>query len=93
VLASVCIAAAAAFGVVGIALGLYMGSVGDFALAHVHAHINLLGWVTLALYGLYHRGVPRGRSLAARAQMLLALVGTPVFIAGLTIYFLSGREK
>ena len=40
-------------------LGIYMGMHEDFTLAPVHAHINLLGWVTLALYGLYHRGVER----------------------------------
>ena len=40
-------------------LGIWMGMHEDFTLAPVHAHINLLGWVTLALYGLYHRGVER----------------------------------
>jgi hypothetical protein len=35
-------------------LGQYMGASEDFAFAPVHAHINLLGWVTLALFGTFY---------------------------------------
>ncbi len=38
----------------GMSLGQYMGAHEDFTLAPVHAHINLLGWVTLALYGTFY---------------------------------------
>lgn len=38
----------------GMVLGEYMGAHEDFALAPLHAHINLLGWVTLALYGTFY---------------------------------------
>jgi hypothetical protein len=38
----------------GMALGEYMGSHEDFQLAPLHAHINLLGWVTLALFGTFY---------------------------------------
>ena len=38
----------------GMVLGEYMGTHEDFALAPLHAHINLLGWVTLALYGTFY---------------------------------------
>lgn len=38
----------------GMTLGEYMGAHENFALAPLHAHINLLGWVTLALYGTFY---------------------------------------
>jgi hypothetical protein len=38
----------------GMILGEWMGSHEDFTLAPLHAHINLLGWVTLALYGTFY---------------------------------------
>ncbi|HET7334549.1 MAG TPA: hypothetical protein VFI93_05470 [Rhizomicrobium sp.] len=38
----------------GMALGEYMGSHEDMTLAPLHAHMNLLGWVTLALYGTFY---------------------------------------
>lgn len=38
----------------GTTLGQIMGAHQDFTLAPLHAHINLLGWVTLALYGTFY---------------------------------------
>ena len=44
------VAALAALG--GMGLGIVMGISQDFTLAPAHAHLNLLGWVTMAIYGL-----------------------------------------
>ena len=38
----------------GIGLGEYMASHEDFLLTPVHAHANLLGWTTLALFGTFY---------------------------------------
>ncbi|MBV8800093.1 MAG: hypothetical protein JOY77_00050 [Alphaproteobacteria bacterium] len=38
----------------GMILGEYMGAHENFTLSPLHAHINLLGWVTLALYGTFY---------------------------------------
>jgi hypothetical protein len=40
---------------VGMCLGIFMGINQDFTLAPVHAHLNLLGWVSLFLFGIYYR--------------------------------------
>ena len=45
-------------GASGMLLGVWMGSTEDFTLAPVHAHANLLGWVSMVLYGLVYRAVP-----------------------------------
>jgi len=50
--------AAIAAGLVGMCLGIYMGTAQDFRFAHVHAHVNLLGWVSLTLYALFYQAVP-----------------------------------
>lgn len=44
--------------VVGVALGLFMAASHDHSMHPVHAHLNLLGWVSLALFGLFYRAVP-----------------------------------
>ena len=49
---------AALWGVIGMSLGIIMGARQDFSLAPVHAHINLLGWVSLAIYGIVYRLYP-----------------------------------
>lgn len=44
--------------IVGVALGLYMAATQDHTMHPVHAHLNLLGWVSLGLFGLFYRVVP-----------------------------------
>ena len=44
--------------IAGVTLGLYMAASHDHGMAPVHAHFNLLGWVTLSLFGLYYRAMP-----------------------------------
>jgi hypothetical protein len=74
-------------------LGIFMGTRGDFTLTPVHAHINLLGWVTLALYGLYHRGVERARDRLAWVQVGCAAVSVPLMTGGLAAYLLTHDES
>ena len=42
----------------GVGMGIYMGIAHDFSLAPVHAHMNLVGWASLALFGLTYRAYP-----------------------------------
>lgn len=91
-IASFCFLLAASGGVVGMTLGIAMGLGGNFALAPAHAHVNLLGWVTMALYGLYHRGAGRRATALDWAQAGCGGVGYPLFAGGLAVYLATGRE-
>lgn len=42
----------------GAVLGITMGARQDFQLTPVHAHLNLAGWASLALFGLTYRAYP-----------------------------------
>jgi len=44
--------------VCGAILGIVMGAREDFQLVPVHAHLNLAGWASLALFGLAYRAYP-----------------------------------
>ncbi|HSQ98904.1 MAG TPA: hypothetical protein VLM36_03210 [Sphingomicrobium sp.] len=44
--------------VCGAVLGIVMGAREDFQLTPVHAHLNLAGWASLALFGLTYRSYP-----------------------------------
>src|SRR5882672_9764507 len=39
---------------IGMGLGMFMGATNNFTLAPAHAHLNLIGWVTMALYGTFY---------------------------------------
>ena len=65
--------------VIGADLGIYMGGSDRFSFTSAHAHINLLGWVSLALAGLIHRAFPQaGRSGLAAAHYWLKMIGVPL---------------
>jgi hypothetical protein len=42
------------FLVIGVAIGLQMAISGDHTVFGAHAHLNLLGWVTSAIFGGYY---------------------------------------
>ena len=46
--------AAVVYALGGMVLGMYMGGSGDHSMAPVHAHINLLGWASLAIMGAFY---------------------------------------
>lgn len=49
--------------VVATGLGVYMGVSQDHTLFPVHAHLNLLGWVSLALTGFIYERFPAASAL------------------------------
>jgi hypothetical protein len=75
---------AAVYFAVAVALGVAMGASGDHSLMDVHAHINLLGWVSMSLFGLIGMAYPAittGR--IAAWQFWLYNIGVPVMLVGL----------
>lgn len=72
-------ATGAAFVLVGMGLGMWMGANQQFTLAPVHAHINLVGWASMGLMGAFY-------ALAGdRAPKRLAWVNYGLFTVGLLI--------
>jgi hypothetical protein len=45
---------AVVYGICGMSLGIYMGATENHTLMPVHAHVNLLGWVSLAIMGGFY---------------------------------------
>jgi hypothetical protein len=68
----------------GMGAGIFIGITGDYTLAPAHAHNNLLGWVSMAIFGLYYGLVPEiaARRLAA-VHFWLALIANIVFPVGI----------
>lgn len=80
-------------GLSGMTLGVIMGLRNDFALAPAHAHINLLGWVSMSLYGLFYRTFPRAaETRLAAAHFWLNVGGVIVMVASLAM-MLSGDRR
>jgi hypothetical protein len=77
--------AAVLFLAVGVALGLIMAATNDHSLAPVHAHTNLLGWVSSALFGLFYALAPRAASPRwIWAHLMTHCAGVLLMMVGLT---------
>ena len=82
---------AVAYALVGMVLGLWMGAQQDYSQVPVHAHLNLVGWASMALFGLLYRSYPGlAKSKLARWQFILMAVGAPIMFTGIPIAHSGG---
>lgn len=89
-LSSLFLRLAVVFILIGVGLGYWMGATHNFTLSPVHAHINLLGWVSMFLYGLFYRAMPGAAAgVLPKVHAVLAILGLPVMMVGLTIQLLA----
>ena len=81
------------FALAGMGLGVWMGKTENFQLQAVHAHINLLGWVSMVLYGLFYRAVPKAaEGRLPVVHFWLALVSVLGMIPLLTLNLMGERS-
>ncbi|MNE38025.1 hypothetical protein D3C80_1319050 [compost metagenome] len=81
------------FALVGMGLGYWMGATEQFTAAPVHAHINLLGWVSMALYGLFYRVQPNASlGWLPAVHFWVAVVGLVIFMPALAAKLLGGPD-
>jgi hypothetical protein len=78
-----CFLAASLAAVIGVSLGIFMGISEDHSLAPVHVHLNLVGFVSLFLFGLYYHAHPASEGRLAMVQAASVSAGVIVMMAGL----------
>ena len=81
--ASVCL-------LLGMSWGIQMGATENFTMMPAHAHLNLLGWVTMALYGTFYALTPNTLSpRLAWINFTLSLLGVVLMIPFLALFLPS----
>lgn len=81
------------FVLVGMFIGMYMGANEDFRIAEAHAHLNLLGWVTMALYGGFYALTAKTMSnKLAWTNYTLSTLGVLLMIPTLAMFLISGNK-
>ena len=89
---SLCFQAAVLFVLVGMGWGIQMAASHDHSAMPAHAHLNLLGWVSLFLFGVfYHLHPAVDSSRLAAVQAWTWIVGTAVMTVGVGLIH-AGRE-
>jgi hypothetical protein len=75
--------AAVLFALIGMGMGIAMAIARDHSVMPAHAHLNLLGWVSLFLFGIYYRLNPAlDVSRLALVQVGVWSLGTVVLTIG-----------
>jgi cbb3-type cytochrome oxidase subunit 1 len=77
---------AAVYVTLGMIWGIVMSASGDHTLAPAHAHLNLIGWVTMALFGIYYHLVPAaGERVLAKIHFAVATAGVLLIVPGIVM--------
>jgi hypothetical protein len=67
------------FVIAGMAMGIGMAASQDHSIMPAHAHLNLLGWVSLFLFGIYYERRPAlDTSRLALVQVIVWSFGTVI---------------
>ncbi len=75
--------AAVLMAVAGMVWGIVMAISDDHSAMPAHAHLNLLGWVSLFLFGLFYQLHPAiDRSRSAMIQVAIWIIGTIILTIG-----------
>jgi hypothetical protein len=74
------------YGTFGVAFGIWMGIHERFELAPIHAHVNLVGFASMVLFGLLYRAFPAlAMSRLAAWHFIIYMLGAILFVAGLPL--------
>ena len=77
---------------IGMLWGMKMGGEEDFTMAAAHAHLNLLGWVTMALFGTFY-ALTKNNSKLAWINFAVSGGAVAIMIPTLAIYLADQTNK
>jgi len=71
---------------VGVLMGMGMSMTDQHSLSPVHVHLNLIGWVSMAIGGLIYRLFPAATRTLGKLHFWTHNLGVPLMMGGLTGY-------
>ncbi len=77
----------------GMIWGIQMSASGDHGLSPAHAHLNLLGWVTCAIYAVYYHVVPTASDGPVPVVHLAVTVSGLILIVPGIVMALTGQGE
>lgn len=80
---------AALFGLIGAVLGSHMAGAGSLAFRPVHAHILVVGWLSLFAWGIYYKVFRVKATKLMAAQGWTGIIGAAGLSTGLWLRYLQ----
>ena len=76
---------------IGMFWGIQMSITEDHTMSGAHAHLNLVGWVTMGLFSLYYTLTPSAAASGlAKIHLAIAIAGVVVMVPGIVIALKQG---
>ncbi|MEH7392967.1 hypothetical protein V7149_16280 [Bacillus sp. JJ1503] len=76
----------ALFGFIGAFLGSHMAGAGDYAFRPIHAHILVVGWLTLFAWAVYYKVFSPKMGILAKFHVYTAIIGSIGLTGGMALY-------
>lgn len=77
---------AAIFGFIGVFIGSMMSGQENYAYKPVHAHVTLVGWLSVFAWGIFYYSVPVKKLIIVKVQALFGIFGAIGLTAGMYFY-------
>ncbi len=79
----------ALFAVIGAILGAHMAGAGSYAFRPIHAHILVVGWLSLFAWAVYYKVFYQKSSTLATIHVWSAIIGSLGLTVGMWLQFLN----
>lgn len=80
---------AAICGFIGVFLGSKMSGNMDYSLRPIHAHLLLVGWLSVFAWGIFYYTVPVTKAILVKWQSLFGMLGAFGLTTGMWLYNLN----
>ncbi|MFD1038225.1 hypothetical protein ACFQ3N_07350 [Virgibacillus byunsanensis] len=79
----------AVFAFIGAFLGSHMAGAGGYEFRTVHAHLLVVGWLTLFAWAVYYKLFTPANKLLATFHVFTAIIGSIGLTVGMWLYYLK----
>ncbi|WP_404331921.1 hypothetical protein [Mesobacillus maritimus] len=80
---------AGVFGVIGAVLGAHMAGAGSYAFRAVHAHILVVGWLSLFAWAVFYKVFQTSQTILTKIHVWSAIIGSVGLTVGMWLYMVK----
>lgn len=77
------------FGVIGAIMGAHMAGSGSYAFRPVHAHILVVGWLSLFAWAVFYKVFQTAQTVLTRIHVWSAIIGSVGLTVGMWLYMVK----
>lgn len=80
---------AGVFGVIGAILGAHMAGAGSYAFRPIHAHILVVGWLSLFAWAIYYKVFQTKQTVLTKIHVWSSILGSVGLTVGMWLYMVK----